>query len=37
MAEESNPIKDHLFEYIKKSDTIPKLISEKNLMSLSMK
>jgi len=29
MAEESNPIKDHLFEYIKKSDTIPKLISEK--------
>ena len=29
MSEELNPIKDHLFEYIKKSDTIPKLISEK--------
>ena len=29
MSEESNPIKDHLFEYIKKSNTIAKLISEK--------
>ena len=29
MSEELNPIKDYLFEYIKKSDTIPKLISEK--------
>ena len=29
MSEELNPIKEHLFEYIKKSDTIVKLISEK--------
>ena len=29
MSKESNPIKDHLFEYIKKSNTIAKLISEK--------
>jgi len=29
MSEESNPIKDHLFDYIKKSNTIVKLISEK--------
>ena len=29
MSEESNPIKDHLFNYIKKSNTIAKLISEK--------
>ena len=29
MSEESNPIKDYLFDYIKKSDKIPKLISEK--------
>ena len=29
MSEESNPIKDHLFDYIKKSNTITKLISEK--------
>ena len=29
MSEESNPIKDHLFNYIKKSNTIIKLISEK--------
>ena len=29
MSEESNPIKDYLFEYIKKSNTIIKLISEK--------
>jgi len=29
MEEESNPIKDHLFEYIKNSETIPKLIVEK--------
>jgi hypothetical protein len=29
MSEESNPIKDHLFDYIKKSNTIAKLISEK--------
>ena len=29
MSEESNPIKDYLFEYIKKSDMISKLISEK--------
>ena len=29
MSEESNPIKDHLFNYIKKSNTISKLISEK--------
>ncbi|HJJ21427.1 MAG: hypothetical protein O2834_01510 [Crenarchaeota archaeon] len=29
MDEEINPIKDFLFEYIKKSDTILKLISEK--------
>ena len=29
MSEESNPIKDYLFDYIKKSDTISKLISEK--------
>ena len=28
MSEESNPVKDYLFEYIKKSKTIPKLISE---------
>lgn len=29
MPEESNPIKDTIFEYIKNSQTIPKLISEK--------
>ena len=29
MSEESNPIKDHLFDYIKKSNTIAKLISVK--------
>jgi hypothetical protein len=29
MPEESNPIKNYLFEYIKKSNTILKLISEK--------
>jgi len=29
MSEKSNPIKDHLFNYIKKSNTIVKLISEK--------
>tara|TARA_B110000467_G_C18134351_1_gene375152 strand:- start:77 stop:637 length:561 start_codon:yes stop_codon:yes gene_type:complete len=29
MSEESNPIKEHLFDYIKKSDKISKLISEK--------
>ena len=29
MSEELNPIKEHLFDYIKKSDTIVKLISEK--------
>ena len=29
MSEESNPIKDHLFDYIKKSNIITKLISEK--------
>ena len=29
MDEEPNPIKDYLFEYIEKSSTIPKLISEK--------
>ena len=29
MSDESNPIKDYLFEYIKKSNTITKLISEK--------
>ena len=29
MYEESNPIKDHLFNYIKKSNSIAKLISEK--------
>ena len=29
MSEESNTIKDHLFDYIKKSNTIAKLISEK--------
>ena len=29
MQEEPNPIKDYLFEYIKNSKTIPKLISEK--------
>ncbi|NNL58517.1 MAG: hypothetical protein HKP31_03495 [Nitrosopumilus sp.] len=29
MSEESNPIKDHIFEYIQKSELIPKLISEK--------
>ena len=29
MSEESNPIKHHLFDYIKKSNTIAKLISEK--------
>ena len=29
MSEESNPIKDHLFDYIKKSNTIAKLISDK--------
>jgi len=29
MDEEANPIKDYLFEYIEKSQTIPKLISEK--------
>jgi hypothetical protein len=29
MEEESNPIKDYLFEYIKNSETIPKLIEEK--------
>lgn len=28
MSEKSNPIKDHIFEYIKNSQTIPKLISE---------
>ena len=29
MSDESNPVKDYLFEYIKKSNTITKLISEK--------
>ena len=29
MIEESNPIKDYLFDYIKDSKTIPKLIAEK--------
>jgi len=29
MEEESNPVKDYLFEHIKKSQTIPKLIVEK--------
>lgn len=29
MEEEANPIKDYLFEYIKNSETIPKLIIEK--------
>ncbi|KFM19979.1 hypothetical protein AAA799P11_00283 [Marine Group I thaumarchaeote SCGC AAA799-P11] len=29
MDEEVNPIKDYLFDYIKKSQTIPQLISEK--------
>ncbi|MFB5636397.1 MAG: hypothetical protein ACE5RB_07180 [Nitrosopumilus sp.] len=29
MDEESNPIKDYLFEYIENSETIPKLIIEK--------
>jgi len=29
MQEEVNPIKDYLFEYIEKSETIPKLIIEK--------
>ena len=29
MSEESNPIKDHLFDYIKKSNTIENLIYEK--------
>lgn len=29
MEEESNPIKDYLFEYIKNSESIPKLIAEK--------
>lgn len=29
MDEESNPIKDYLFDYIKSSTTIPQLISEK--------
>lgn len=29
MEEETNPIKDYLFEYIKNSETIPKLIIEK--------
>ena len=29
MSEESNPIKDYLFDYIEKSHTIAKLISEK--------
>jgi hypothetical protein len=29
MEEESNPIKDYLFEYINESKTIPQLISEK--------
>ncbi|KER05324.1 hypothetical protein AAA799E16_02037 [Marine Group I thaumarchaeote SCGC AAA799-E16] len=29
MDEEVNPIKDYLFDYIKNSQTIPQLISEK--------
>ena len=29
MSEDSNPIKDHIFDYIEKSQSIPKLISEK--------
>ena len=29
MEEESNPIKDYLFEYIKNSEIIPKLVTEK--------
>ena len=29
MDEQSNPIKDHLFDYIEKSQTIPELISKK--------
>ena len=29
MDEEANPIKDYLFDYIKSSQTIPQLISEK--------
>ena len=29
MEEETNPIKDYLFEYIKNSQTIPKLRAEK--------
>ena len=28
MSEESNPIKDYLFDYIENSKTIPKLIAE---------
>ena len=28
MSDESNPIKDYLFNYIEKSDTIPRLISK---------
>jgi len=29
MEEESNPIKDYLFDYIENSETIPKLVAEK--------
>jgi hypothetical protein len=29
LSEDSNPIKDHIFDYIEKSQSIPKLISEK--------
>ena len=37
MDEQLNPIKDHLFDYIEKSQTIPELISKKNLTKLSTK
>ena len=29
MEEESNPVKDYLFDYVNNSETIPQLISEK--------
>ena len=29
MEEEANPVKDYLFEYIRNSETVPKLIAEK--------
>lgn len=34
MEEESNPVKDYLFEYIKNSQTIPQLIIEKKFDSV---